>query len=86
MRSETSEQRVLGFLRDLAGRTQIRTNLVDGEVLLSMTKGDIASYLGITPETLSRTLRRLNDAGIIRSKVSSFSLITPEVADQALYS
>ena len=34
-------------------------------VRLPMAKKDLASYLGTTPESLSRALRRMHDAGII---------------------
>lgn len=39
----------------------------DGQhrVVLPMTKRDVASYLGMSPETLSRTFTRLNRAGAI---------------------
>lgn len=35
------------------------------QLLLPMSRQDIASYLGIAPETLSRLLRRLQDRGLI---------------------
>ncbi|NLA90936.1 MAG: winged helix-turn-helix domain-containing protein, partial [Synergistaceae bacterium] len=35
------------------------------EVLLPMTKGDLASHLGITQETLSRRLAALQEEGLI---------------------
>lgn len=38
------------------GRTRVR---------LPMTKKDVASYLGTTPESVSRALRRLQDDGVI---------------------
>ena len=33
-----------------------------------MSKKDLASYLGIAPETMSRKLAELEDAGLIRQK------------------
>lgn len=38
------------------------------EIVLPMTKGDFASHLGITQETLSRKLAALQDEGIIQLK------------------
>jgi len=38
------------------------------EFMLSMSKKDLASYLGTTPETISRKLYELEDAGYIKQK------------------
>jgi CRP/FNR family transcriptional regulator len=38
------------------------------EILLPMTKGDLASQLGMTQETLSRKLSALQEDGLIRLK------------------
>jgi CRP/FNR family transcriptional regulator len=85
VRNQTSEQRILYFLLDLADRTKSRRNLAGDEIPLPMTKGQIASYLGISPETLSRRLRRLHDAGIIHNKTNSFRLLAPEKVNQVLF-
>ncbi len=45
-------------------------------VILNMTKKDLASYLGTTPETLSRKMGQLEDKGFIRQKRNKEILIT----------
>jgi CRP-like cAMP-binding protein len=46
-------------------------------VRLQMTKRDIATQLGIVPETLSRVLRQLRDMGLIGGKGKTVALINP---------
>jgi CRP/FNR family nitrogen fixation transcriptional regulator len=55
--------RMAAFLNDLSER-QANDDLVH----LSMQRNDIADYLGMTFETVSRALRFLKDEGIIRLK------------------
>lgn len=49
--------RVIGALLELAGE--------NGEILLPMTKGDFASQLGMSQETLSRKLSELQEEGLL---------------------
>ncbi|MGO1621038.1 MAG: Crp/Fnr family transcriptional regulator, partial [Candidatus Corynebacterium faecigallinarum] len=53
--------RVAAYLLDQTG--QVRDGMV--VVHLPMAKHDVAAYLGITPETLSRRLAALTSAGIV---------------------
>lgn len=53
-------KRVAGAILELSGDKQ--------EILLPMTKGDLASQLGMTQETLSRKLAALQDEGLILLK------------------
>ena len=55
-----AQERVIGFLREIVEREHC-----EGEIELNMTRRDIADYLGLTIETVSRTLSRLeSDAAI----------------------
>jgi len=54
-------ERLAAFLMDLAERQETEV-FID----LPMQRSDIADYLGLTFETVSRILRKLKEAGIIR--------------------
>jgi CRP/FNR family transcriptional regulator len=57
---EEAGHRVAGYLVRLAGEAG------SGRVTLPIAKKDVASYLGMTPETLSRRLAAFEDAGWLR--------------------
>lgn len=59
-----AEVRLVRFLHNLHQRMRRRLGNVD-EIYLPMTREDIANYLGLTPETVSRVLTRLRAEGII---------------------
>jgi CRP/FNR family transcriptional regulator len=48
------------------------------EVTLQLAKKDLAAHLGITPETLSRVLRRWTDRGMLRSKGASVTILSTD--------
>ena len=58
-----AEQRVAAFVIDMAGRLQAHGR--PASLLLCMSRHDIGSYLGLTLETVSRTLSRLRGVGVI---------------------
>jgi len=58
---QNAQERMAAFLIDLAER-QESDRLID----LPMQRSDIADYLGLTFETVSRILRKLKDARIVR--------------------
>jgi CRP/FNR family transcriptional regulator, nitrogen fixation regulation protein len=57
---KSAEERVAGFLLEMAERVPS-----SGAVELPMSRQDIADYLGLTIETVSRTLKLLEDAAAI---------------------
>ncbi len=57
---KSAQERVAGFLLEMAGRSP-----AGNEVDLPMSRQDIADYLGLTIETISRTLTQLENAAAI---------------------
>jgi CRP/FNR family transcriptional regulator, nitrogen fixation regulation protein len=57
---KNAEERVAGFLLEMAGRSSTNT-----AIDLPMSRQDIADYLGLTIETVSRTLTQLVQSGAI---------------------
>lgn len=60
-------ERLAGFLVDMAQRRR-RQGQDDTEVVLPMTRADIADYLGLTVETVSRCFTRLRQEGSIATE------------------
>lgn len=70
----SSRQRVVGFLLGLAGDDPGPGTVVR----LPATKATLASRLSLTPETFSRTLRELSDAGLV--EVHGAQIVLPDPA------
>jgi CRP/FNR family nitrogen fixation transcriptional regulator len=62
---KNAQERIAAFLLDMA----VRLN-AQGSIQLPMSRQDIADYLGLTIETVSRTLTQLERAGVISIPVS----------------
>lgn len=60
----SAEQRVAAFLLELSRRLVDRDTPIR-EFELKMTRADIASYLALAVETVSRVLTRLQDSGVL---------------------
>jgi CRP-like cAMP-binding protein len=62
---KSAEERVAGFLIEMAGRSS------NGAAIeLPMSRQDIADYLGLTIETVSRTFTQLVQSGTIALETS----------------
>ncbi|WP_292119820.1 helix-turn-helix domain-containing protein [Brevundimonas sp.] len=62
---KTAQERIASFLLDLPSRDPLRPSAED-QVRLPMTRSEIADYLGLTIETVSRVLTKLKTTGVIR--------------------
>ncbi len=62
-----SEERLAVFLLNLVQRLHAR-GFSQAEIILRMSREDIASYLGMKLETVSRAFTRLSDEGVIEVK------------------
>lgn len=61
----SADERIAAFLVDLARRLAAR-GFSDSRFELTMPRTDIANYLRLAPETVSRNFRRFRDDGIIK--------------------
>lgn len=72
---KNAQERVAAFLLEMAGRLSRQ-----GAVELPMSRQDIADYLGLTIETVSRTLTQLERNGVISIPVSRRILLRDRAA------
>ena len=64
-----AEDRVRLFLKQIFEHNREQINSNNGKFSLPMTKIDIAHYLGMSPESLSRRLTKLQNQGVIRNNL-----------------
>ena len=72
-----SEERLAVFLLNLVQRLHAR-GFSQAEIILRMSREDIASYLGMKLETVSRAFSRLSDEGIIEVKQRYVGILNPQ--------
>lgn len=75
-----TEYRVLRFFLHLRERLQDGNGSPHGHIQTPMKKQDIARYLNITPETLSRSLGRLRKHNLLQMEGTGFNLPDVEQA------
>ena len=76
---KSAQERMAGFLLEMAARSPGRD-----EVDLPMTRQDIGEYLGLTIETVSRTLTRMQEAALIELAASRHVLLRQRSALEQL--
>ncbi|QFI37540.1 FNR family transcription factor [Moritella marina ATCC 15381] len=74
---KNAEQRLAAFLNNLSVRFSER-GFSPKEFRLTMTRGDIGNYLGLTVETISRLLGRFQTSDMIEVKGKYISIIDRE--------
>lgn len=67
-------QRVTAFMLDMSRRLE-RRGLCETAFRMSMSRAEIASHLGLATETVSRTLARLHDDGLISVEGKNIALL-----------
>lgn len=67
-------QKLAIFLLTFAARSY-RSGFSKNTLHLSMVRNDIANYLGMAGETISRALRRLNECGVIKVRNRNIEII-----------
>jgi CRP/FNR family nitrogen fixation transcriptional regulator len=72
---KTAEERVVGFLLEMAARAS-----GGNQIELPMSRQDIADYLGLTIETVSRTMTHLESAAAIELPTSRRVVLRNRVA------
>ena len=76
----TADERLAAFLVLLSRRFSER-GFSATRMRLTMARTDIANYLRLAPETVSRVLRRLQDEGVLRVDRRDMEILQPEVLD-----
>ncbi|MEO0368329.1 MAG: helix-turn-helix domain-containing protein [Pseudomonadota bacterium] len=78
---KSAEQRVAGFLHNLSARFHAR-GYSETCFPLNMSRQDIASFLGVTPETVSRIIKRFKENGMLKIEHKKVELLDlPQLAE-----
>lgn len=73
----SAEERLAAFLVMAAARLR-RPDGWAGELNLAMSRQDIANFLRLAPETVSRILARMDKSGLIKADRKRITLVDPE--------
>lgn len=72
--SMRGDQRLATFLLDLSKRYELR-GYSPNELVLRPTREDVGSYLGLSLETVSRLVKRFQQAGMIQVQGRRITLL-----------
>ncbi|MCG7657642.1 fumarate/nitrate reduction transcriptional regulator Fnr [Wielerella bovis] len=73
-----AEERLAVFLLNLSDRLRMR-GFAANDFILRMSREEIGSYLGLKLETVSRTLSRFNQEGLISVEHKHIKILQPDV-------
>ena len=76
-----AEERLAVFLLNLSDRLRAR-GFAANDFILRMSREEIGSYLGLKLETVSRTLSRFNNDGLISVEHKHIKLLQPDVLQE----
>ena len=76
-----AEERIAAFLLNLSQRLHHR-GFAANDFILRMSREEIGSYLGLKLETVSRTLSRFHQEGLIMVEHKHIRLLKPELLNQ----
>jgi CRP/FNR family transcriptional regulator len=76
IQESTADERLAAFILNLCARYEAR-GFAANALRLSMPRSDIANYLGLAAETVSRVLRRFQDSGLLVVEGREVSLKNP---------
>jgi CRP/FNR family transcriptional regulator len=79
--NNSAEERVAAFLISLSTRFHQR-GLSANEFNLSMSRAEIASFLGLAVETVSRTFSRFQEKGLLEAERKSIKIIDIEALNE----
>ncbi|RVU83528.1 cyclic nucleotide-binding domain-containing protein [Leucothrix sargassi] len=74
--AQTAEQKLAGFIHNLSARNAER-GYSSSQLILSMSRQDIASHLGMAPETISRVLKQFQANDILMINKREMQILDP---------
>jgi CRP/FNR family transcriptional regulator len=79
--SMCAEERLATFLLDLSERHRAR-GFSGNDLVLRMTRAEIASFLGLKLETVSRVFSRLHEEGLLLVQGRAVRLLDPQALER----
>lgn len=74
--TQTVEQKLAAFIHNLSVRNEVR-GFSATQLRLAMTRQDIASYLGVAAETISRLLKLFQSRNVLAIKNREMTILDP---------